>query len=84
MTTRSPHTGSSRRTVHCALLLSALLFLALPAMASDNDTVPAGTFEQRAAVEKASRSRYRDLEVASLLLILVGGGAAIWWTFKRK
>jgi hypothetical protein len=31
-----------------------------------------------------SRSRYRDLEVASLVVILVAGGAAILWAVRRR
>lgn len=42
------------------------------------------TFEERQAAEKTSRSRYRTLEVASLVLIVVTGGAAILWAVRRK
>jgi hypothetical protein len=42
------------------------------------------TYEERAAAEKMSRSRYRDLEVASLVLIIVVGGAAILWAVRKK
>jgi hypothetical protein len=31
-----------------------------------------------------SRSRYRDLEVASLVLIIIVGGAAILWAVRKK
>lgn len=62
-----------------------LLCLSVSAHAASPDNgSAAATLEQRAAVEKASRSRYRDLEIASLVLILAGGGAAIWWTLRRK
>jgi hypothetical protein len=44
----------------------------------------AGTYEDRATAEKMSRSRYRDLEVASLVVILVAGGAAIFWAVRRR
>jgi hypothetical protein len=42
------------------------------------------SYEQRASAEKMSRSRYRRLEIASIVLILGGGGAAILWAIKRK
>jgi hypothetical protein len=72
-----------------AALLALLLVFALPcppaatAFAGD---APGGarTFEQRAAAEKKTRSRYRRLEVASLVLILACGGAAILWAVRRR
>ncbi len=72
------------RTVLLALLL--LLQSLLPGSASGADNVPAaaGTFEQRAAAEKASRSRYRDLEVGSLVFILVAGGGILFWAVRRR
>lgn len=70
------------------ILLSILLFLPslLPVSASAADNVPAGpaTFEQRAAAEKETRSRYRDLEVGSLVFILVAGGGILFWALRRK
>ena len=70
------------------ILLSLLLFLPSlwPASAFAADNVPAetGTFEQRAAAEKESRSRYRDLEVASLVFILLAGGGILFWAVRRK
>jgi len=70
------------------ILLSLLLFLPslLPLSASAADNVPAGagTFEQRAATEKATRSRYRDLEVGSLVFILLAGGGILFWAVRRK
>jgi hypothetical protein len=68
-----------------AVLIALAAAHASPAAPSHNHVAPAvQTFEQRAAVEKASRSRYRNLEVASLVLILAAGGAAIWWTFRKR
>ncbi len=79
-------TGGSAAGV--VLLYALILFAAaIPheILASGPDNAPgASIIDQRRAVEKASRSRYRDLEVASLIVILVAGGAAIWWTFRRK
>ncbi len=70
------------------ILLSLLLFLpSLPpvsAPATDNVPAGAGTFEQRAAAEKATRSRYRNLEVGSLVFILVAGGGILFWAVRRK
>ncbi|HEU4949618.1 MAG TPA: hypothetical protein VFT11_02550 [Candidatus Deferrimicrobiaceae bacterium] len=74
-------TGAGR--VLSALLLSLLLLLSFPSPAvSDNGK--SATYENRATVEKMSRSRYRDLEVASLVVILVAGGAAILWAVRRR
>jgi hypothetical protein len=43
-----------------------------------------GSYEDRAAAEKMSRSRFRDLEVASLVVILVAGAGAIFWAVRRR
>ena len=66
-----------------ALLLALCLLFSLPSSAG-TDNGKATTYEDRATVEKMSRSRYRDLEVASLVVILVAGGAAILWAVRRK
>ena len=70
------------------LLLSLLLLLPSPApisaLGADNVPAGGGTFEQRAAAEKATRSRYRDLEVGSLVFILVAGGGILFWAVRRK
>jgi hypothetical protein len=66
-----------------ALLLALCLLFSLPSSAA-TDNVKAGTYEDRATAEKMSRSRYRDLEVASLVVILVAGGAAILWAVRRR
>jgi len=63
-------------------LLLFLLFSPPPSAATDDGK--AGTYEDRATAEKMSRSRYRDLEVASLVVILVAGGAAILWAVRRR
>ncbi len=71
-----------------AIFLSLLLLLPCltPVAARGADNVPggAGTFEQRAAAEKESRSRYRHLEVASLVFILLAGGGILFWAVRRK
>jgi len=66
-----------------ALLLAFCLLFSLPSSAA-TDNGKAGTYEVRATAEKMSRSRYRDLEVASLVVILVAGGAAILWAVRRR
>jgi len=74
------------RALSALLLALCLLFsplFALPSSAA-TDNGKAGTYEDRATAEKMSRSRYRDLEVASLVVILVAGGAAILWAVRRR
>jgi len=53
-----------------ALLLVLCLLLSLPSTAA-TDNSKTGTYQDRATAERMSRSRYRDLEVASLVVILV-------------
>ena len=70
-------------------LIAILLCLALaaPPAVAESPNHPRGgasTYEERAAAEKMSRSRYRDLEVASLVLIVIVGGAAILWAVRKK
>ncbi len=69
-----------------AALLLALCILVPPPLraSSDNARGTQKSFEERATAETQSRSRYRDLEVASLVLILVVGSAAILWAVRRK
>ena len=64
------------------LLLALFLLLFSPSPAAA-DNAATGTFEERAAAEKMSRSRYRNLEVASLVVILVAGGVAVYWAVRR-
>jgi hypothetical protein len=83
--------GSGAGRALSALLLLLSLFLCMflfllfplpsPAATENGKT---GTYEDRATAERMSRSRYRDLEVASLVVILVAGGAAILWAVRRK
>jgi len=65
------------------LLLALCLLLFSPASAA-TDNSNSGAFAERAAAERMSRSRYRNLEVASLVVILVAGGAAIYWAVRRS
>jgi hypothetical protein len=66
-----------------AILLALCLLFSMPSFAA-TDNGKAGTYEDRATAEKMSRSRYRDLEVASLVIIIVAGGAAILWAVRRR
>lgn len=66
-----------------AILLALSLLFSLPSFAAA-DNGQAKTYEDRATAEKMSRSRYRNLEVASLVVILIAGGAAILWAVRRK
>jgi len=75
--------GSGAGRVLSALLLAICLLLSLPSPAA-TDNGKAGSYEDRATAEKMSRSRYRNLEVASLVVILVAGGAAILWAVRRR
>ena len=74
------------KVLSALLLLLCLLLcplLSLPSSAA-TDNGKGGTYEGRVTAEKMSRSRYRDLEVASLVVILVAGGAAILWAVRRR
>ena len=53
-------------------------------MLADNAGEGTTAFKERAAAEKSARSRFRRLEITSLVLILVAGGAVILWTVRRK
>jgi hypothetical protein len=75
--------GYGRATALPALLLAFSLLLFSPAVAA-TDNSKAGTFEERTAAERMSRSRYRNLEVASLVVILAAGGGAIYWAISRR
>lgn len=75
--------GSGAGRSLSAFLLALCLLFSLPSSAA-TDNGKAGTYEDRATAEKMSRSRFRDLEVASLVVILVAGGAAILWAVRRR
>jgi len=68
------------------LLLLLLSLVAAPSLPVHADNVEGGAtaYKERAAAEKDTRSRFRRLEVASLVLILVAGGGAIIWAIRRK
>lgn len=81
--------ASRRRGRFGAAIASLLLVLSLatgPALPVLADNAGEGTtaFKERAAAEKSARSRFRRLEITSLVLILVAGGAVILWTVRRK
>jgi hypothetical protein len=75
--------GSGTGRALSALLLALCLLCSLPSHAA-TDSGKEGTYEDRATAERMSRSRYRNLEVASLVVILVAGGAAILWAVRRR
>jgi hypothetical protein len=75
--------GSGAGKALSALLLALCLLLPPPSSAA-TENGKAGTYADRATAERMSRSRYRDLEVASLVVILVAGGAAILWAVRRR
>jgi len=75
--------GTGAGSALSALLFAVCLLFPLPSTAA-TDNGKAGTYADRATAEKMSRSRYRNLEVASLVVILVAGGAAILWAVRRR
>jgi hypothetical protein len=75
--------GSGAGKALSAILLALCLLFPLPSSAT-TDNGKAEKYEDRANAENMSRSRYRDLEVASLVVILVAGGAAILWAVRRR
>ena len=81
--------ASRRRGRFGAAVASLLLVLTLvtpTARPARADNVATGTraFQERTAVEKSARSRFRRLEITSLVLILIAGGAAILWAVRRR
>ena len=66
-----------------ALLLALSLIFPVPTSAV-TDNGKKGSYEDRAAAEKKSRSRFRNLEVASLVVILVVGAGATLWAVRRR
>jgi hypothetical protein len=67
-----------------ATVLLALCLLLAPPILAASESIGGMTFEDRAAAEKMSRSRYRDLEVASLVIIVIAGAGAILWAVRRR
>lgn len=68
-------------------LLVCLALGASPTLPGATDNARSGgpsTYEERSAAESMTRSRYRNLEVASLVLIVVVGGAAILWAIRKR
>ena len=70
------------RTIAAGILATLLLFVPPSFAATGNGGEM--TFEDRAAAEKASRSRYRKLEIASLVIIFVVGAGAVYWAMRRR
>ena len=74
------------RVVATTLLILFLSLMTAPSLMAyaNNVTGGAKAYEERSAAEKNTRSRFRRLEWASLVLILAAGGAAIYWVVRRK
>ena len=74
------------RVVATTLLFLFLSLMTVPPLAAYEDNVTGGAraYKERSAAEKHTRSRFRRLEWASLVLILAAGGGAIYWVIRRK
>jgi hypothetical protein len=73
------------RGIVFGLLFCFFLLMAPPLTVSANNAgIGLRAYKERAAAEQNSRSRYRRLEWASLVLILAAGGAAIFWAVRRR
>lgn len=81
---RSRGTRRGIAAVGAFLLFVATLFPVASASVAGGTATDARSFEQRATDEQTSRSRFRRLEVASLVLILICGGAVTLWAIRRK
>ena len=79
-----PDRPAARASGALAVFLLALCLNFVPPAFAATEKGQGMTFEDRAAAEKMSRSRYRDLEVASLIIILVVGAGAILWAVRRR
>ena len=75
--------GARTAGILAAAILALLLLFVSPSFAS-TDNGGEATFEDRAAAEKVSRSRYRKLEVASLIIIFAAGAGAVYWAVRRR
>ncbi|MBP2674236.1 MAG: hypothetical protein H6Q84_1076 [Deltaproteobacteria bacterium] len=80
---RDSRPGTRASGILAALLLALCLLLAFPSF-SPAEVGREATFEDRAAAEKLSRSRYRKLEVASLVIIFAAGAGAAFWAIRRR
>ena len=75
--------GAREAGILASAILALVLMFAPPSFAATNNAGEA-TFEDRAAAEKMSRSRYRKLEVASLVIIFAAGAGAAYWAMRRR
>lgn len=75
--------GAARAAVAVLFLLFALAAAPSPSARPDVART-AKAYAERATAEHSARTRFRRLEIASLVLILIAGGAAILWTVRRK
>ncbi|MGB7972707.1 MAG: hypothetical protein WCF31_12160 [Candidatus Deferrimicrobiaceae bacterium] len=68
------------------LLFFCFFLLTAPPLPVSANNVAGGAkrYQERTSAEHNTRTRYRRLEWASLVLILAAGGAAIFWVVRRK
>ena len=84
------HVPAPRRREALGVAIASLLFflslMTAPRFTVLADNVAGGgtSYQERAAAERSTRSLFRRLEVTSLVLILIAGGAAILWAVRRK
>jgi protein-S-isoprenylcysteine O-methyltransferase Ste14 len=81
---RCGHVSGARAAAFFAAAVLALFLLFASPSPAVTDKGGEPTFEDRAAAEKMSRSRYRKLEVASLVIIFVAGAGAAYWAMRRR
>lgn len=84
-TVPTPRRRAIRGGIFGLLFFCLFLLTAPPYPGYANNTAGgARAYQERVAAEKNTRSRFRRLEWASLVLILAAGGAAIFWAVRRK
>ena len=81
----TPRRRAVRGVIFGLLFFGLFLMTAPPCPGYANNAAGGATaYQERVAAEKNTRSRFRRLEWASLVLILAAGGAAIFWAVRRK
>jgi len=81
----APRRRGAPRVVFGLLFFCFFLLMASPfPVHAKNDARGVRAYQERAVAEQNSRSRYRRLEWASLVLILAAGGTAIFWAVRRR
>ncbi len=80
---RGRGTGVRRIGAVVAAVFALILTFVPPSFALP-DGIEESAFEKHTAAEKASRFRYRRLEVASLVVIFSAGAGTAYWLIRRK